>query len=251
MVGVAELWRHPIKSHGRQPLTSVDLTEGQTMPWDRHWAVSHEACKFDEQAPKWVMCRNFMIGVATPALAGLWADFDDASGIISLTHADLSDISFNPDDAADIARFLAWVAPLCPDDKRQPTGIVTAGTRGMTDTPYPTVSIMTAASHAEVETQVGTTMSRARWRGNIWLDGPAPWEEFNWTGRDVRIGSAVLSVQEPIRRCMATAANPETGVRDIDTLAALRDGWDHQHFGVYATVKTSGTIAIGDSYEVL
>lgn len=221
------------------------------MPWDRHWAVSHDACKFNSDDPKWVMCRNFMIGVATPGLAGIWADFDEARGVVTLTHADLPDISFNPDEAADVARFVDWVAPLCPPGKRQPRGIVTAGTRGMTDTPYPTVSIMCAASHADVETHLDIAMDRARWRGNIWLDGPTPWEEFDWTGHDVRIGCAVLSIQEPIRRCMATAANPQTGLRDLDTLKALRDGWDHQHFGVYATVKTSGHIAIGDSYEVL
>ncbi|WP_296420211.1 MOSC domain-containing protein [Pseudooctadecabacter sp.] len=248
---VAEIWRHPIKSHGREPLSHVTLTAGQTLPWDRHWAVAHEACKFKTDDPKWVMCRNFMIGVATPALAAIWASFDEVTGQITLTHTDLSPITFAPDRPEDVARFIAWVQPLCPPDKRQPTDIVTAGTRGMTDTAYPTVSIMTRATHRAVEAQLGTPIAHHRWRGNIWLDGPEPWEEFDWTGGDIRIGDAVLSVQEPIRRCMATAANPQTGKRDVDTLAALRDGWDHQHFGVYATVKTSGTLRVGDTYEVL
>ena len=251
MSGVAELWRHPIKSHGREALDTVGLIAGQTIPWDRHWAVTHEASKFNADDPLWVMCRNFMIGVATPKLVGLWAVFDEDAMALTLTHADLEPMTLNPDDPADVDRFLAWVAPLCPADKRQPTGIVTAGIRGMTDTAYPSVSIMTRASHAAVAAQVGAPLDRARWRGNIWLDGPDAWEEFDWTGRDIQIGSAVLSIQEPIRRCMATAANPKTGVRDVDTLGALRDGWDHQNFGVYATVKTSGTVAIGDSYKVL
>ena len=41
----AALWRHPIKGHGREALETVDLTEGRTMPWDRRWAVAHEAAK--------------------------------------------------------------------------------------------------------------------------------------------------------------------------------------------------------------
>ena len=221
------------------------------MPWDRHWAVAHEACTFDPHDPKWVMCRNFMIGASTSALAAIWASFDEATGRITLTHADLPPITFAPDVPEDVARFITWVHPLCPPDKRQPKGIVTAGTRGMTDTPYPTVSIMTRASHHAVEAQLDTPIAHHRWRGNIWLDGPEAWEEFDWTGSDICIGDAVLSVQEPIRRCMATAANPQTGERDVDTLAALHDGWDHQHFGVYATVKTSGTLRVGDTYEVL
>ena len=44
-------------------------------------------------------------------------------------------------------------------------------------------------------------------------------------------------------------ANPDTGRRDFDTLAALRS-WDHQDFGVYAGVVEGGSIATGDTVEV-
>jgi len=248
---VAEIWRHPIKSHGREALKSVDLAAGATMPWDRHWAVTHEASKFDHDDPRWVMCRNFMIGVATPGLAGIWAKLDTDSATLTLTHADLGSFTFCPDDPAEVPGFLHWVLPLCPADKRQPTGVVAAPGRGMTDSSYPTISIMNRASHAAVETQLGHSLQHERWRGNIWVNGPELWEEFDWTGRTVRIGQAELKVEEPIRRCMATAANPHTGQRDTDTLGALRDGWDHQHFGVYATVTKGGHVAVDDALEVL
>lgn len=251
MGGVAEIWRHPIKSHGREQLDRTDLFAGQTMPWDRHWAVTHDASKFQHDDPKWVMCRNFMIGVATPGLAAIWARFDEGTGHITLSHADLEDLTFQPSNTADHDRFLKWVAPLCPPDKRSPTGLASVQKRGMTDTSYPSVSIMTRASHVAVEEHMETSLSHLRWRGNIWLDGPSAFEEFDWTGHDIQIGDAVLTVEEPIRRCMATAANPLTGIRDADTLGALRDGWDHQHFGVYATVKQGGTIRVGDNYKVL
>lgn len=251
MVTVAALWRHPIKSHGREAIETVALTQGQTMPWDRHWAVTHEACKFNADDPRWVMCRNFMIGVATPGLAGIWAELDETTGTVTLRHDAIGQLSFRPDDPAEWGGFLNWVQPLCPADKRQPTGIVSVPDRGMTDTPYPTISIMNTASHAAVEAQIGHPLESARWRGNIWVDGLPAWQEFDWTGRTIRIGDAEFDVQEPIRRCMATAANPHTGVRDADTLGALRDGWDHQHFGVYAIVSKSGKITRNDKVEVL
>lgn len=251
MAHVATLWRHPIKSHGREQLEQVTLIEGQTMPWDRHWAVTHEASKFDAGDPRWVMCRNFMIGVATPGLAGIWAELDEATATVTLRHADLGQHIFCPDDASDWAGFLNWVLPLCPADRRQPTGIVTTGARGMTDSAYPSVSIMNTASHAEVSAQLGKPLEQERWRSNIWLDDLPAWEEFDWTGRNLRIGEAEFAVQEPIRRCMATAANPVTGQRDTDTLGALRDGWDHQHFGVYATVTKGGKVAVNNKAEVI
>ena len=251
MSTVAALWRHPIKSHGREALESVVLTAGQTMPWDRHWAVTHEACKFNAADPKWVMCRNFMIGVATPGLAGIWAKLDEETGVLTLRHETNGAISFEPDNPEHLDRFLDWVRPLCPPDKRQPQAIVSVPGRGMTDSSYPSVSIMNTATHAAVEGQIGHTLQRERWRGNIWVDGPAAWEEFEWTGHTISIGEAEFAVEEPIRRCMATAANPQTGIRDADTLGALRDGWDHQHFGVYATVTKGGKVALNDRVEVL
>ncbi len=38
---VTQIWRHPIKSHGRETLQEVTVIPGQTMPGDRVWAVDH------------------------------------------------------------------------------------------------------------------------------------------------------------------------------------------------------------------
>ncbi len=251
MVNVAALWRHPIKSHGREALTQVMLSPGQTMPWDRTWAITHERSKFDHDAPKWESCRNFMIGASTPSLAGIWAQFDEVSGLMTLRHDAIGEISFDPDNAADVPRFLEWVSSLCPPEKLRPTGIVKAPDRGMTDTDYPTISVMTAASHEAVAARLGKPLEKERWRGNIWLDGTAPWEELHWLGRHVQIGDAVLEIIAPVERCKHTMANPQTGERDIDTLAALRDGWNHQDFGVYAKVIKGGKIALNDNAKVI
>ncbi len=251
MAQVAALWRHPIKSHGRESLSEVTLTAGMTMPWDRHWAVIHEATHFDAIDPRWVMCRNFMIGTSTPALAGVWAELDEATATITLTHADLGRHTFRPDDPDDWAGFLQWVLPLCPDDAHQPQGIVKAPERGMTDTDFPSISINNMSSHRAVAGKLGHPLQPERWRGNVWLDGLGPWEEFEWLDRTVRIGTAELTVKERIGRCKHTMANPLTGRRDVDTLGALRDGWGHRDFGVYAVVTKTGKVALNDTIEVL
>ncbi len=251
MINVAALWRHPIKSHGRESLTDVVLEAGRTMPWDRHWAVTHAQSKFTPDNPAWVMCRNFMTATRTPGLAGILATFDVDQARLRLQHADLDDFDFCPDDPNDVARFLNWVAPLCPAEKSQPTGIAKAPNRGMTDTDYPSVSIMSQASHAAVAAQLGHPLAVERWRGNIWIDGADAWEELNWIGKSIRIDDATLQVKEPIERCMLPAANPTTGVRDVDILGVLRNGWGHQNFGIYATVTNGGKVQINDKVEVV
>ncbi|SMX39589.1 MOSC domain-containing protein [Octadecabacter ascidiaceicola] len=244
---VAELWRHPIKSHGRETLAAVDLQTGKCLPWDRHWAVTHDLTKFDGSG--WVMCRNFMIGSRTPNLAGIWAELDEATGQITLRHQDLGAITFNPNE--DAPAFLDWVAPLCPTGRAVPTGIVSVEGRGMTDSDYPSVSIMTRSSHAAVEDAIGQPLEHERWRGNIWLNGTQPFEEFDWIGKTIRIGTAELEIREPIERCMHTASNPVTGERDADTLGTLNSKFGHQNFGVYAVVTKDGHVALSDQAEVL
>ena len=106
------------------------------------------------------------------------------------------------------------------------------------------------SSHRAVEQRIGQPLSIHRWRGNIWFDGLAPWEEFDWMDRDVRVGGAVLRVRERTDRCLATHNNPDTGRRDANVLGAL-DAWDHRDFSVRAEVVEGGRVAVGDSVERL
>ena len=59
-----------------------------------------------------------------------------------------------------------------------------------------------------------------------------------------------MQVKERITRCLATTANPETGITDVDTLRSLNI-LDHQDFGIYAEVIQSGDIALGDRLELI
>ncbi|MGR3714118.1 MAG: MOSC domain-containing protein [Shimia sp.] len=244
---VKALWRHPIKAHGRESVGHVVLTEGQTFPWDRRYAVTHEAAKTD--GGEWASCANFSRAAKAPALMAITAKVDEATGKITLSHPDLWDVTLDPATQSD--KLIQWVRPLMPADRAASTKLVPAGAAGMTDSAFPSISIHTTASHRAVEGRLGRAISPERWRGNIWLDGFAPWEEFDWIGKTLRIGTAELEVRERITRCLATTANPETGHRDTDTLGVLNDSFEHQNFGVYAVVTKSGDIALGDTAEVL
>ncbi len=241
---VTSIWRHPIKSHGRERLDHVTMIPGHTMPGDRVWAVAHEASKAD--GSEWAPCANFSRGAKAPQLMAISAQLQGDS--VTLSHPNRPDLSFEPDVQQDT--FLDWVKPLMPADRAASARIVRAANRGMTDSDFPSISLCNMSSHRAVEQKLGRDLSIARWRGNIWFDGLPLWNEFDWIGRDIRIGKAVFHVRERITRCLATTANPETGERDADTLGAL-SSWDHQDFGVYAEVLEGGTIHTGDEVQVL
>ena len=243
---LAQICRHPIKGHGREALASVRLLAGECLAWDRHWAVAHEAAKL---VPGWNRCVNFARGAKAPALMAITSRLDEAAATITLNHPERGEISFRPDDPADLPRFLDWVTPLNPPDRAQPVAIVTAG-RGMTDTALPALSILSTASLADLSARMGIELSRDRWRGNLWLDGAEPWAELDWIGKHLAIGDAVLRIEERIERCSATTVDPETGRPNAPTLQALNQHFGHQEFGLYGVVVESGPIAVRDEWRL-
>jgi uncharacterized protein YcbX len=121
----------------------------------------------------------------------------------------------------------------------------------MTDTDFPSISILNAASNRAVGAQLGFEISPERWRGNFLIEGLEPWAEATWVGRSLALGAARLEVREPIVRCNATKVNTRTGEVDADTLGALKAGWGHQEFGVYAVVVEGGRVARGDDLRLI
>lgn len=246
MAQVTSLWRHPIKSHGRQEVQSITLIAGQTMPGDRVWAVAHERSQAD--GSEWVSCGNFSRVSKAPALMAMTAALDDATGQITLRHPKLAPLTFDPN--GDPQPFLDWVRPIMPEDRLQSARIISVPNRGMTDSEFPSVTLCNMASHRAVQQKLGFDISFHRWRGNIWLEGLAPWEEFDWMGKDVQIGDAILRPLERTDRCAATTANPETGLRDADVLSVL-DSYGHRDFSVRAQVIKGGHIAPGNEARLI
>ncbi len=247
---LTKIFRHPIKSHGVEALKKVTLSPGQTMPWDRRWAVPHEAADIAGPGSEWKPCNLFSRGAKTAALMALRAHLDPRGKILTLTHPDLDDLTFWPDAPGDSARFLDWLRPLNNTSRARPVGIVRARDRGMTDTDFPSLSILSERSLSELSHRAGQDLSPLRFRGNLWIDGLPPWEEFDLVGQTIRIGSTLLRVREIIGRCRATGVNPTTGAPDVDTLGLLQQAYGHTNFGVYAEVLEGGALSLGDPVSI-
>ncbi len=242
---LAHIVRHPVKAVGREEIGHADLTASRTLPMDRVWAVAHEAARLDGG---WAPKQNFLRGVAAPALMAVQADLSGPR--LRLSHPSAGEVAGDPDDPADAAAIIGWLRPLWPDNRPAPSRIVRAAGSAFTDVAEPFVSVLNLASNRALGQRLGRALSIHRWRGNLWLDGLAPWEEFDLVGRTIRVGMAELRIETPITRCKATEANPETGIADADTLGALAGGYGHQDFGVYATVVTGGRVATGDAVDL-
>ena len=238
--------RHPVKALGAQALTAVTLRAGECLPGDRVWALAHEKTAFDWDAPAWTRCSVFLRGATIPALMAVTAD-GAPGGPITFRHPERPDLTVDPATPEGEAALIAWTDPLIPEGLPRPARLAAAPGRGMTDSPHATVSILSDASRRALEAAAGRPLDRRRFRGNLWLDGLAPWAEFDLVGQDVRLGAARLRVTERIGRCSATHADPDTGRRDLDLLDLLDRGHGHTDFGVFAEVTVGGDVALGDA----
>ncbi|NOX72315.1 MAG: MOSC domain-containing protein [Alphaproteobacteria bacterium] len=245
---LAHIWRHPIKSHGREELAEITLTEGKCLPMDRRWAVAHEQSCFDDASPRWQPCREFSTGAKSPRLQAITIYVDQRLGRYTVSHPDRVDLTFDPETEGSL--FVQWVMPISNGARTLPARFVRAA-QAMTDTDYASISMINMASHRALEATLGHAISPNRWRSNLLVEGLGAWAENDMIDRRIRIGEVVFEVIERIRRCMATAANPETGERDVDTLGTLKQGFGHQDMGVYLLATKSGHIRQDDKVELI
>jgi len=118
------------------------------------------------------------------------------------------------------------------------------------DTARKVVSLIGLASLRDLERVARAPVDPVRFRANLYFEGGKPWEEFEWLGRELVVGSTRLRVLDKIERCAATTVNPKTAERDLQIPRLLMDGFRHVDCGVYAQVLAPGDIAEGDALKL-
>ena len=92
-----------------------------------------------------------------------------------------------------------------------------------------------------------------RFRMLFGVNGIAAHAEDGWVGGKVRVGEALVKVHGNVGRCVVTTLDPDTGVRDLDTLHVLTryrgevETTERLPFGVWGEVVEPGTVRLGDS----
>ncbi len=249
MAHLTDIFRHPIKAHGVERITTSPVAVNECLPWDRVWAVAHEKAKL--AGTNWISCHNFTRAARTATVHAITSTLDTTTGTVTLSHPDRKDFTFQPDDDRQLTGFLAWMRPLMVDAWAQSTHIVRAGSQAMTDTDFPSISLNNQASRRALSQHVGQDLEMQRFRGNLWVDGLAPFEDHEWVGKTVRIGTAEFEGVEPIERCAATMVNTRTGQRDAATLDTLEARYGHKDFGIFLRCTKPGQIAVNDQVTVL
>lgn len=249
-ITVTGLYRYPVKGLSAEPLDRVALRAGQTVPFDRAWAIENGPGRFDPDAPKHLPKIVFLMLMRNERLAALQTLFDSETQTLTI-HRDGRQVA-RGQLTTQIGRQMLeqFFAAYMKDDLRGAPKIVFAQEHSFSDVKDNCLHIVNRASLDELTQAAGDTVDALRFRPNVVIEGADAWAEFSWVGKRIRIGGVELDVFDRTQRCAATEVDPETGARNLAVPALMERTWDHSEFGVYARVVSTGEISIGNTISV-
>jgi len=91
---------------------------------------------------------------------------------------------------------------------------------------------------------------RRRFRPNIVIGGVEGLAERTWEGRSLRVGEAVIGIEDLRSRCIMTTFDPDTGAQDVNVLKRIQSDFGGK-LGLNCYVIQPGHIAVGDPVELV
>jgi uncharacterized protein len=243
---VVSLYRYPVKGLSPQPLPLLRLKAGETVPFDRAYAIENGPGRFDPDNPRYLPKINFLMLMRDERLAALATEFDEATQTLTILR-----------DGKQVARgqlgaklgrqmLEQFFAAYMKEELKGPPRIVSSPGHSFSDIAAKCLHLVNLATVRDLSRTVGTELDPLRFRANLYFEGAEPWEEKKWLGQVLRAGQVTLKVFKETSRCDATNVNPSTAQRDAAIPPTLARTYGHSCLGIYAQVLNDGDIHPGD-----
>lgn len=247
---LAALYRYPLKGFTPERLDHADVVSGETLPWDRAFAIENGTRDVDPFEPKYFPKVKFLQLMQFERVASLTTAFDEATETMSFSKDGRTLVRGNPLTPVGRQLIEQFVAAYFKAELKGPPRLVHAPGHAFTDVPLKCVSLINLASVRDLERVIGRPVDPLRFRGNLLIEGAEPWAEREWTGRTLMVGQVELEVVEPIVRCAATNVDPATAECDMQIPRTLESVFGQNACGLYAVVRTGGRLERGADVTV-
>ncbi|MDA4893641.1 MULTISPECIES: MOSC domain-containing protein [unclassified Microbacterium] len=233
---VVALYRHPVKSFTPQSCDSLTVQADGRIAGDRVLAFRFADATQPEDRDgldRWAKSKGLALQ-EFPALAALRLDYDDEALRIRITRDDVVLVDAGLDDAgrAEIESAVTDYVLASSEGKRLqrpgrlPLSLLGDGIASrFQDQARGYVTLHSRESVAALGGALGQEVDDRRFRSNVVIEGVGAWDELEWQGR-LRIGEVTFTLEGTLARCLATHANPDTGVRDAKVLTTLTTAFD-------------------------
>jgi len=243
---LSALYRYPVKGLTPESLQEVDVSVGETLPFDRAYAIENGKGRFDPHAPRHLPKVNFLMLMRNEKMATLTSRFDCDTHQLSIERDGKVVARGHLNTAPGRAIIAQFLSAYFADDLKGAPQIVSAPDHSFSDVAEKCVHIINLASLRELERVAGAPVNPLRFRPNLIIDTGTPWHELEWVDTDTTLasGNVALKVVKRTQRCAAINVDPDTGHRDMDLLVHLARNWSHTDFGIYAKVTSAGALTV-------
>jgi uncharacterized protein YcbX len=281
---LSQLWRYPVKSMAGEVLEQGRIDKRVGIPGDRGWAVRDERAgeiRGAKKIPELLqLAARYLrepeadstapVEIRLPDGRVVDSDAHDVSAILSAAlGTEVTLCARRPADdldhyrrarrIEDPASEIRRTSELLPDEPLPALGDFPPELLEFVSPPGTyfdafELHLLTRESLAELARRApGATLDARRFRPNLLVDLDATTQgfpEFDWCGRELRIGNAIARVLSPVMRCRMTTHAQAELPRDPRIMRALvRE--TQMNLGVGLTVIEPGTVRAGDALELL
>jgi len=116
------------------------------------------------------------------------------------------------------------------------------------------VHIVNQATVDDLSSKIGEELFASRFRPNIVLEDLAPWQEFEWVGKQIQMGDSIqATVLTRTVRCEGISLDPRDPLKELDIPSLLIEHFPEHgpYLGVYAVIDAVGRFSIGDEVQIL
>lgn len=251
---ISGLFIHPVKSMQGQPVEAAAVT-GSGIEDDRRWGVLDQATGRILSA-KWeprlleasallagaelvikLPSGETLLGAGDAVDAALSAWLGRPVHLIEARDQSVGTYAMHVDPLDDTSKEASWDGP--------PGRFVDEAA----------VHVLSAASLRAAAAAIGDdtgSWERRRFRPNVLVEAEGEgFVDDGWVGATLRLGTVELAVDKPTTRCAMVSRGQVGGLAaDPEVIRSLRRS-HRLKLGVSATVRTPGTINVGDPVEVL
>jgi uncharacterized protein len=286
---IKALWRFPVKSMRGEKLEAADLTE-RGLVGDRAYALIDTetgkvmSAKTPRLGPNLLGCRAAFVDapvtgdehppvlITFPDGASVRSDAADAEATLSGFFEHPVKLAQAAPEDFTIDQYHPDVEDLDPEGHRDTVTESKLGSAFFAQAGLPSavpvgaffdlfpVSVLTTSTLERLnELRPESRFDERRFRMNIIVSTRDPgFLENGWTGRELRIGDAVLGVAIPDPRCVMTTLAQDELPKDTEVLRTLARqnkldvaGGLYPCAGVYATVASAGKVREGDDVSLM
>lgn len=229
---ISEINRYPVKSFAGESL-EMSKIETYGLYGDRCYAF------IDETKEGW---ERYYTARYTPKLLGYKAKLigegsEDKFPAVSVTSPDGRILNWNEDLLAEIQAYSKKKLSMI-DNKPSTIDLLAVDTGS--------ILIITDSTLHKLQAIWGKSLDKRRFRANLLVSlDDNSFNESDWIGKRLSVGSAELQVDIDCERCSMITIDPDTLEHDKSLLKKVNEEMNLK-FGVYASVKKTGKIKVGE-----